>query len=136
MEAQSTQRLERQIAQVSSTLTEIVQTIQTTQLNIPKYLGYPGEAHITSTSSHGCLEDVLGRRTISPADLCRTFHTFHDILKIMFSEHPGLETVVQRVFEIMDGTTSRTIFGEPADTSTRRRDSLTQAWVHQDLGPQ
>ncbi|KIX97136.1 uncharacterized protein Z520_07250 [Fonsecaea multimorphosa CBS 102226] len=134
-EAQSTQRLQGQIGHFSSTLTEIVQIVQTIQLNMPKCLGYPWEADVAS--SHVYLQDVLGRSTILPAVLCRTFNTFHDTLKIMFSDHPGFKEVVRGDFEIIDETIGLPIFlGRALPTilgrgiaSAREQDSLTREWV-------
>ncbi|KAI9692342.1 MAG: hypothetical protein M1822_006573 [Bathelium mastoideum] len=125
--AQSTDRLERQVGQISYTLAEIVKSVQTTQLNLPKALGYPWEGD--EPSSYVRFDDAIGRSTVLPAVLCRTFDTFQDTLKIMFSDHPGFGKVTKGEFEIIDETTGRTIFPGPARTSDGRHQSLIDAGI-------
>ena len=115
--AQSASRLETHAGQVSYTLTEITKSVQKMQLNMPKFLGYPWEGD--APSSHVYLDDVLGRCHILPAVLCRNFSTFHDTLKLMFSEHPGFRKIVKGEYEIFDGSDGRMVFPGTAIKSFR-----------------
>lgn len=119
--------LERQVNQISYTLSDVVKSIQATQFNVPKGLGYTWEGD--PASSHVCLDDVLGRCTILPAVLCRTFNTFHETLKIMFTDNPGFEKVVKGDFEIIDETNGCTIFQGRVSTSTSNQQSPIQVGI-------
>ncbi|KAF2811278.1 ankyrin [Mytilinidion resinicola] len=99
-EAESTNRLESKIHQISYSLSEIHTLVAITQQNKPRDLGYQWEAD--PASSHIYLEDIIGRTLILPFTLCRNTQTFHDTLKIIFADHPGYQKVVKREFEIID----------------------------------
>lgn len=108
VEAQSADRLEEKMAIMSVTVADVFQTVHKLQAKMPKALGYPWEGDIASSHVH--LEDVLGRSVLLPTVLCRTFKSFHDTLKIMFSDHPGFGKVSTLEYEIIDETNNRTVF--------------------------
>jgi hypothetical protein len=92
----------------------IYDTVQTTQKMMPKMLGYPWEGDVLSSHVH--IEDVLGRPIILPITLCRTRETLKNIMRIMFSDHPGLKEVVDGKFELIDKQNQLTIFDGRVDT--------------------
>ena len=81
-------------------MSEIHTLVAITQQNQPRALGYQWEAD--STSSHIHLEDILGRRLVLPLALCRNLQTFLDTLKVLYTDHPGYQKVVNREFEVID----------------------------------
>jgi hypothetical protein len=118
-ETQSMERLENKLGHVSHTLTDISRSIEISQLNTPKVLGYPWETDSSSSFVH--LNDAIGRSIVLPAVLCRTVQTFQDTLKIMFSDHPGFGDVNTGQYEIINETDGRTLFhGHRTSTLTRR----------------